>query len=90
MMLALNGDAAVKSGAEGVLVAILPRPGLGIALKVDDGAGRGAQAAMTALLARAGVLDREHPLHAHYADAPLLNRRGIDCGRIRAAAALYG
>jgi L-asparaginase II len=89
LMLALGGRAAVKSGAEGVLVAILPEAGLGLALKVDDGAGRGAQAAMTALLARTGVLDRTHPLHAAYADAPLLNRRGIDCGRIRAAAALY-
>jgi L-asparaginase II len=90
MMLALGGRAAVKSGAEGVLVAILPELGLGIALKVDDGAGRGAQAAMTALLARTGVLDQAHPLHAAYADAPLLNRRGIDCGRVRAAPALYG
>jgi L-asparaginase II len=89
MMLALNGGAAVKSGAEGVLVAILPGAGLGIAVKVDDGAGRGAQAAMTALLARSGVLDREHPIHADYADAPLLNRRGIDCGRVRAADLLY-
>jgi hypothetical protein len=44
---------------------------------------------MTALLARTGVLDRAHPLHGAYADAPLLNRRGIDCGRIRAAASLY-
>ncbi len=89
MTLALDGNAAVKSGAEGVLVAILPGDGLGIALKVDDGAGRGAEAAMTALLARCGVLDRAHPVHAAYADAPLLNRRGIDCGRIRAAAPLY-
>ena len=89
MMQALRGRAAVKSGAEGVLVAILPQAGLGIALKIDDGAGRGAQAAMTALLVRSGVLDAVHPMHAAYADAPLLNRRGIDCGRVRAAAALY-
>jgi L-asparaginase II len=88
VMQGLRGRAAVKSGAEGVLVAILPREGLGIAVKIDDGAGRGAQAAMTALLARTGVLDRADPVHAAYADAPLLNRRGIDCGRIRAAAAL--
>jgi L-asparaginase II len=87
-MQALAGRAAVKSGAEGVLVAILPGKGLGIALKVDDGAGRGAQAAMTALLARTGVLDRNRALYGNYADAPLLNRRGIDCGRMRAAATL--
>lgn len=89
-MQALRGRAAVKSGAEGVLVAILPGQGLGLALKVDDGAGRGAQAAMTALLVRSGVLERDTPHHVAYADAPLLNRRGIDCGRVRAAEALYG
>jgi L-asparaginase II len=89
VMQALRGRAAIKSGAEGVLVAILPDRGLGIAVKVDDGAGRGAQAAMTALLARSGVVERGAPIHAAYADAPLLNRRGIDCGRVRAAEALY-
>ncbi len=88
VMQRLAGRAAVKSGAEGVLVAILPGRGLGIALKVDDGAGRGAQAAMTALLARTGVLERADPLYGDYADAPLLNRRGIDCGRVRAAPTL--
>lgn len=90
MMQALKAEAVVKSGAEGVLVAILPRKGLGIALKIDDGAGRGAEAAMTALLARTGVLDRAAPVYAEYADAPLLNRRGIDCGRMRAAGGLAG
>lgn len=90
MMQALGGNAAIKSGAEGVLVAILPDSGLGIALKVDDGAGRGAQAAMTALLARCGEIERGSPIHTAYADAPLLNRRGIDCGRVRAAEALGG
>jgi L-asparaginase II len=90
VMQGLAGRAAVKSGAEGVLVAILPGKGLGIALKVDDGAGRGAQAAMTALLARCGALDRNASLYGDYADAPLLNRRGIDCGRVRSAAMLEG
>lgn len=88
MMRTLAGRAAIKSGAEGVLIAILPREGLGIAVKVDDGAGRGAQAAMTALLARCGTLDRGAPAYTRWANAPLLNRRGIDCGRVRAAAAL--
>jgi len=78
----------VKTGAEGVFVAILPGPGLGIALKIDDGAGRASQAAITALLARHGALGRDHPTYGRYADAPLLNWRGIDCGRMRAAPAL--
>lgn len=81
----LKGKAAIKNGAEGVMIAILPEAGLGIALKIDDGAGRAAQAAMMALLARLGVIERAAPLYGTYADAPLLNRRGLDCGRMRAA-----
>jgi len=83
-----TGGTVVKTGAEGVFVAILPEPGLGIALKIDDGASRGSEATVAALLARVGVLARTSPAFGRYADAPLLNRRGIDCGRLRAAPAL--
>ncbi|MEM6661871.1 MAG: asparaginase, partial [Pseudomonadota bacterium] len=88
LMRACAGRAAVKTGAEGVFVGILPEAGLGIALKIDDGATRGSHAAITALLGRYGALEIGHPVYTAYADAPLLNRRDIDCGRIRAAAAL--
>lgn len=47
----------LKPGAEGVSCAALPQHGLGIALKVDDGAGRAADVAMGALLVRLGMLD---------------------------------
>lgn len=90
IMRATKGRAAVKTGAEGVFVAILPEAGLGIALKIDDGATRASQAAIAALLVRYGALDRNHPVHGMLADAPILNRRDIDCGRIRAAGDLYG
>jgi len=85
---ACRGRAVVKTGAEGVFTAALPEVGLGIAVKIDDGASRGSQAAIAALLARHGALDRAHPAYGRYADAPLLNRRGVDCGRIQAAPAL--
>lgn len=85
LLRACAGRAAVKTGAEGVFAAILPERGLGIAVKIDDGSERGRHAAIAALLARYGALDRAHPAYAAYADAPLPNRRGIDCGRIRAA-----
>ena len=88
LMRAAEGRAAVKTGAEGVFTAILPEVGLGIALKIDDGATRGSHAAIAALLARYGVLERTHPVIRDYADAPLLNRRGVDCGRIRSASVL--
>ena len=82
---ATAGKAAVKTGAEGVFIGILPEAGLGIALKIDDGATRGSEAVIAALLVRYGALDRAHPVFAQYADAALLNRRDLDCGRIRAA-----
>jgi L-asparaginase II len=85
---ACRGRAAVKSGAEGVFVAMLPERGLGIALKIDDGNARGSQAAVAALLARHGALDRDDPIHLAYADTPILNCRGIAHGHLRAAEAL--
>ncbi len=85
---ACAGKAVVKTGAEGVFSAILPEAGLGIAVKIDDGSTRGSHAAITALLARYGALDRGHPAYQSYADAPLLNRRDIDCGRVKAAGCL--
>lgn len=86
---ACAGRAAVKTGAEGVFVGILPEAGLGIALKIDDGSTRGSHAAITALLARFGALDRSHPFYSDYADAPLVNHRKIECGRVRAAKTLF-
>lgn len=47
----------VKTGAEGVHAAALAGPGLGIAVKIDDGARRAAEAVMAALLVRFGELD---------------------------------
>ncbi len=88
LMRATAGRAAVKTGAEGVFAGILPEAGLGIAIKIDDGASRGSHAAIAALLARFGALERAHPTYGAYADAPLLNRRGIDCGRVRASEGL--
>jgi L-asparaginase II len=88
LMRACSGRAVVKTGAEGVFCAILPEAGLGIAIKIDDGSTRGSHAAITALLARFGAIEQGHPVFKQYADTPLLNRREIDCGRIRAAEVL--
>ena len=58
LMPATGGQVALKTGAEAVYVAILPGPGLGVALKIEDGATRASECAITALLARLGALDR--------------------------------
>lgn len=87
LMRAMEG-VAIKTGAEGVFTAILPEQGLGIALKITDGATRASNCAIAALLVRLGVLDRDHPATRRYLDARVLNRRGIDTGVIRADARL--
>ena len=79
----------LKPGAEGVFCAALPGRGLGIALKIADGAGRAAETAMGALLVRLGVLDGAQAARL----APLLrpvvrNVAGREVGALRPAAAL--
>ncbi len=85
---ACGGRAVVKPGAEAVFVAMLPSKGLGIALKSDDGKSRGSEAAIAALLARHGALERTDPAYTTLADAPILNCRGYAHGHLRAAEAL--
>lgn len=56
VMEALPGVVA-KTGAEGVYTAAWPERGLGIALKVEDGAERASSVALMALLERLGAVD---------------------------------
>lgn len=83
LMRACKGQAAIKGGAEGYYAAILPGLKMGVALKVEDGAKRGSELAITAILARLGVLDQEHPAARKYLNAPIRNWRGIETGTIR-------
>ncbi len=85
LSLALGGSAAIKSGAEGVFVAMLPQKGLGIALKMEDGAERASDAAITALLAEFGGLDARHPAALRFLGGDMLNRRGDPVWTMRAA-----
>ena len=86
LMRAMGGKVAVKTGAEAVYVAILPEQKRGIALKIVDGATRASEAAITALLIRCGVLEKDHPVVARYLTGPMTNRRGIAVGEMRLAA----
>ena len=85
LMRAMNGKVAVKTGAEGVFVAILPARGLGVALKIEDGATRASEAAIVGLLAHLGVLERGHPAACKRLGDPIRNWRGIETGEIRLA-----
>ncbi|HEX5280889.1 MAG TPA: asparaginase [Micropepsaceae bacterium] len=73
---------AVKTGAEGVFVAILPSLGLGAALKVDDGAGRAAETAIAALLIALGSVPDEGAAK-DLAHASVLDTRGRSVGERR-------
>jgi L-asparaginase II len=84
VMEAAKAKFAVKAGAEGVYGAILPGPGLGVALKIDDGAKRAAEVAMAAVLDHLGVLDAAAVKGLEkYLDAPVMNSPGIRVGSIR-------
>ncbi len=67
-----------KGGAEGLLCASGPG-GLGLALKVDDGATRAARSALAALLATLGIESGDLGV------VPVTNSRGEVVGQIRAA-----
>ncbi len=85
---AAPGVIQVKTGAEGVFCGMLPTLGLGIALKVWDGAGRAAEVAMAALLDHLGVLpagQRDDVLHP-----PIKNVVGLLVGEMRPAKSWLG
>ena len=87
LMRAMAGKAAIKTGAEGVFVAILPHQKLGIALKISDGQTRASECAIASLLVRLGVLDAKHPAALAFMNPPILNRRDFVIGAIRPAPA---
>ena len=88
LMSAVGGRIVLKTGAEGVYTAILPEQGLGIALKIDDGATRGSECAIAALLVRLGLADEKHPMIRKRMFSILKNATGLEVGNIRPAECL--
>jgi len=85
-MAAAKGAFVVKAGAEGVYGAVVPGLGLGVALKIDDGAKRAAEVAMAAVLDHLGVLDEAAQTGmAAFLNAPVLNAKGNTVGTMRMA-----
>ena len=85
LMRAMNGRVAVKTGAEGVFIAIIPEKRMGVALKISDGTTRASECAIAAILVELGVLDSSHPDAAAYLNPPILSRRGLHAGQMRPA-----
>jgi len=82
IMIAIPGI-VVKTGAEGVFTAALPKLGLGIALKVEDGATRASSVALMALLEMLGAADETTIAKLNDVTRPTLrNHAGKMVGRI--------
>jgi L-asparaginase II len=78
-----EGRIFAKTGAEGVYCAALPELGLGIALKCDDGAGRAAEVAVCAVIARLLENDDLAAKVAELSSPVLKNWNGIEVGKLR-------
>ena len=86
----LAGRAFVKVGAEGVHAASLPELGIGIAVKIDDGATRAAEAAMAALLLRfLGLTGDAAERIGARAEKAIVNVSGAEVGAVRAREELF-
>ncbi|MGH6872663.1 MAG: asparaginase [Rhizomicrobium sp.] len=83
-----KGRVATKAGAEAYYAAIVPaagpQGGLGIALKIDDGAGRAAETAIAVLLDKLGLIGDDAAARA-LIRAPIHNTRGAVVGERRPA-----
>ena len=86
---ASSGKILVKCGAEGVLCASLPELGLGVAVKIDDGAGRAAEVAMMAMLRRIGALDAVPKAEVERLARPTVKTlTGLTAGEVRSVVSL--
>lgn len=81
-----KGAVLAKTGAEGIVIAALPRSGLGVAIKIADGSARARSVALMAVLDYLGALsdDEKRKLQAHISPA-VVNSRGLTVGEIRPA-----
>ena len=82
LMRSTGGRAAVKTGAEGFFAGIVPELGLGIAIKIEDGAGRASDAVMAAMLAKYGLLGEDEAAQ-NILRCPLTNTVGDVVGERR-------
>jgi L-asparaginase II len=83
---ATEGRVIAKIGAEGVHSVAIIDEGIGIALKVEDGAQRAQFPAVIAVLQHFGALPRELPYRlAEFIQRPVRNSRGEVVGEVRSA-----
>jgi L-asparaginase II len=89
LLRAAGAEVCAKPGAEGVYAAALTRQKLGLALKIEDGAGRASEVALAAILLRLGALDAAAVAAlGERLRPPVRNVAGLTVGEVRPAAAL--
>jgi L-asparaginase II len=89
LMTAGRGDWVTKIGAEGVQAIGVRSHGLGIAIKVADGARRGLYPATVAVLAQLGLVDQAaREILRPWARQEVRNYRGLVTGEVRSAVVL--
>jgi L-asparaginase II len=89
-MQATGGRILVKVGAEGVMCAVIPEYGVGLALKVEDGSSRAPGIALAGILKGVGLLtaaDWTALAEGDVVRTPLTNRAGHVVGEVRPAGA---
>jgi L-asparaginase II len=87
LMRSCRGRAAVKTGAEGVYAAVVPALGLGVAVKIDDGAGRAAETVIASVLHSLRVLGSDEAATT-LLKSPITNTRGAIIGERKPTPAL--
>jgi L-asparaginase II len=91
LMELLGERAFVKVGAEGVYCASFPELGYGVALKVEDGHARAAEAMMAGLVLRFVSLNTEERRAVEALAHPVLkNWNGIEVGQLRVSSEIKG
>ncbi len=80
---ATNGRVLLKSGAEGFVVGFVPDQGLGIAIKIADGATRAKMGVLAAIIGRLGLLDEAAAARlAEEVEDPIRDGNGVLVGRV--------
>lgn len=83
------GEIFAKTGAEGVYCALLPKKGISIAVKCEDGAGRAAESMVAAALSR--FFDTGSEIYGKLfllANHEMYNWNGLKVGEVRATSAI--
>ncbi|MBP0446539.1 asparaginase [Roseomonas sp. SSH11] len=84
---ATDGRVVLKEGAEGFVLGFVPERGLGIAVKMLDGASRGKMAVFATLLGRLGILPEIRAAElARAVEAPVLDSNNRVVGEVAALA----